>query len=378
MKKTNLFIAACLLLATLSFAQGSQTTNETDLPAGWWQIPKSPVIMTFGGYVKTDLIHDFDPIGSPDYFDVSTIPTNGAKGESTHFNVKETRFKLDVKDPGKGLRAYFEGDFYGSGSSFRIRHAYVEYKGLLAGQTWSNFMDETIIPPTLDFEKPAAYAFARHGMVRYKHAMGDNMYFAVALEESKAAGQAPAAPGTFENPLPDFTGRFRVTGDWGHVQISAFLATIRYRYATGEKDDVSLYGGNLSGQLNFLKKDKIIYQAVYGPGLGRYRGGLSVGLDENGQLQTITDLGLTLGVEHYWTDKLSSLVTYNIGTSDNTAGQAGSALYGTSYLAANLIYNIMKGTFVGVEYLRGQREDLDGDKGTANRLQFSVRYSFNM
>lgn len=378
MKKPLFGLLTILLLSTSVFSQQVTTTTDSVLPPGWWQLPKSPVIMTFGGYVKTDLIHDFDPIDSPDFFDVSKIPTDGSEGESTHINVKETRLRLDVRNPDKGLRAYFEGDFYGSGSSFRIRHAYVEYKGLLAGQTWSNFMDENIIPATLDFEKPAAYAFARQGMIRYKHSISDKMYFAVALEESKASGVAPTEPGSFENPLPDFTGRFRVTGDWGHVQLSGFLATIRYRYATGGNENVSLYGGNLSGQLNFLKKDKLIYQAVYGPGVGRYRGGLSVGPDENGDLVALTDMGFTLGVEHYWSDKFSTLVTYNMGGVDNAAGLPGTSLKNASYFAANLLYHLMKGTFVGVEYLRGEREDESGATGTANRLQFSVRYTFNM
>ena len=127
-----------------------------------------------------------------------------------------------------------------------------------------------------------------------------------------------------------------------------------------------------------MKKDKIIYQVVYGPGIGRYRGGESVALDQNGNLETLTDLGLTLGVEHYWTDKLSTLLVYNYGKVDNTVGQPGSALESTNYFAANLIYNFMKGTFIGVEYLRGNREDFNGADGTANRLQMSVRYSFNM
>ncbi len=378
MKKTTLSLSVCILLGTAAFSQEPATTEVPELPAGWWQIPQTPVIFTFGGYVKTDMIHDFDAIGSPDFFDVSKIPTDGTDGETTHFNVKETRLKLDVKYPEKNLRAYIEGDFYGSGSSLRIRHAYLEYKGLLAGQTWSNFMDENIIPPTLDFEKPAAYAFARHGMIRYKQPVSASSYFSVALEESNATGQAPSDPGKFENPLPDLTARFRVTKDWGHVQLSGFLASIRYRFDGGQKEDVTLYGCNLSGQFNFLKKDMLIYQVVYGPGIGRYRGGQSVALDQNGELETLTDLGVTLGLQHYWTDNLSSLVVYNYGEVENTDGQPGSALESTNYFAANLIYHLMKGTFIGVEYLRGTREDFNGADGTANRLQMSVRYSFNM
>jgi hypothetical protein len=378
MKKTTLFLIALLLIGTSTYSQEKEYSADVELPKGWWQIPKTPVIFTFGGYIKTDLIHDFDPIGSPDFFDVTQIPTDGSKGQDTRFNVKETRLLLDVKYPEKGLRAYLETDFYGSGGALRIRHAFVEYKGLLAGQTWSNFMDESTIPATLDFEKPAAYVFARHGMIRYKHDINANMYIGIALEESRGTGQAPTEAGNFESPLPDLTGRFRITKDWGHIQISAFLASIKYRFTAGGTDDVTLYGGNLSGQFNFLKRDKIIYQAAYGPGLGRYRGGESVALDQNGNIEAITDFGLSLGIEHHWNDKFSSLLFYNYGRVENTDGQPGSAAESGTYFAANLLYNVMKGTFIGVEYLRGNRQDFGGADGTANRLQFSVRHSFNM
>lgn len=105
MKNSILFLNLYLLLATAAFPQNQVASAEDELPAGWWKIPKTPVIFTFGGYVKADMIYDFDPIGSPDFFDVSKIPTDGSKGQTTHFNVKETRLKLDVRYPENGLRA---------------------------------------------------------------------------------------------------------------------------------------------------------------------------------------------------------------------------------------------------------------------------------
>ena len=76
-KTILLYFLTCMLCATTVYSQEKETTSKTELPAGWWQIPKSPVIFTFGGYIKADMIHDFDAIGSPDFFDVSTIPTDG-------------------------------------------------------------------------------------------------------------------------------------------------------------------------------------------------------------------------------------------------------------------------------------------------------------
>lgn len=336
--------------------------------------------MKIGGYVKFDLIHDFNPIGSPDFFDVSKIPTDGSKGESTHLNAKESRVFLDfIKQTKVGaLRAYVEGDFYGTGGAFRLRHAFVEIGGKwLAGQWWSNFMDESIIPGTLDFELPAAYVFTRHPIFRYKHALSPDAYLAFALEEPGANGQAPMEPGKFESPLPDLTARYRVTKKWGHVQLSAFAGKLQYRFDTGNTESVTLFGVNLSGQFNLLEKDKIIYQAVYGPGVGRFRGGLSAGLDSNGNLETLTDSGLTIGYQHQWTGAFTSFVVFNQGSNDNTEGQPGTSVHMTNYLAANLIWHFVENAYAGIEYLHGTREDFDETSGTANRLQMSVKYIFN-
>ncbi len=239
-------------------------------------------------------------------------------------------------------------------------------------------MDEDIIPNTLDFEKPAAYAFARHAMFRYKHALSEHAYFAIALEEPNTNAQAPSASGKFESPLPDLTARYRITKPWGHLQLSAFAAKLVYRFDAGGTDDVILLGGNISGKLNLVdKKDKLIYQVVYGLGAGRFRGGLSAGLDENGNLEALPESGITIGYEHQWNSSFSSLILYNQGRVDNTEGQPLDAIKGADYVAANLLWHFADRALVGVEYLWGLRKDYNDEDGTANRIQFSVKYAFN-
>ena len=116
---------------------------------------------------------------------------------------------------------------------------------------------------------------------------------------------------------------------------------------------------------------------MYGPGVGRYRGGLSAGLDANGNLEAIVDKGITVGYQHQWSEKFTSLAVYNHGIIENTSGQMDNSLHMTNYTAANLIWHFTPKAFVGVEYLYGEREDKDGSEGYANRLQFSVKYVFN-
>jgi hypothetical protein len=44
---------------------------------------------------------------------------------------------------------------------------------------------------------------------------------------------------------------------------------------------------------------------------------------------------------------------------------------------ANLRWMPAPQIMTGVEYLQGRREDLSGDSGVNNRIQFSMRYAFN-
>ena len=378
MKKVILIPVHLFLLIATLFSQ--ETTAPPEVPPGWWMIPKTSTKIKLGGYVKLDLIYDLDPIGSPDFFDVSKIPVDGSEGTSTHFHIKETRLYLDAKTPFKNseIRTYIEGDFFGTSGAFRVRHAFVDIADkLLVGQYWSNFMDESIIPPTLDYEKPAAYAFARHAMLRWKHKFSDATYLGVAIEEPSSNAIAPTEPGHYENPLPDLTARFRFTKTWGHVQLSGFGGQIRYRFNTGEKEDISLFGGNLSGQINLLKKDKLIYQALYGPGVGRYRGGFSAAPDDNGDLKAVTGMGYTIGYQHFWSDDWSSYIMYNYGSNDTSEDEPDTTIKAVSYIAANLIWHFTHNAFAGIEYLYGTREDVDGADGDANRVQMSVSYTFN-
>ncbi len=327
-----------------------------------------------------DLIHDFNPIASPDFFDITKIPTDGSKGQSTHIHAKETRFNLDVRTNTKvgTLRAFVEGDFYGTNGAFRLRHALVEInEKWLAGQWWSNFMDESMIPNTLDFEKPGAYLFARNPMLRYKLPLSGDSYFAFALEEPHANAQAPAGTGAFENPLPDLTGRYRLNKPWGHLQLSAFVAKLVYHFDTNATDEVPLYGASVSGQFNVAKSDRLFYQVGYGPGVARFRGGMSAAINANGELEALTDFGYTLGYERHWSPSVYSIFVYNHGEVDNTAGQPGTAVNEGSYAAADVIWKLTDKALVGVEYLWGMRKDLSGADGRANRIQFSVKYAFN-
>jgi hypothetical protein len=116
---------------------------------------------------------------------------------------------------------------------------------------------------------------------------------------------------------------------------------------------------------------------LYGPGAGRYRSGLSAAPDANGSIQALIDWGATISFEHAWSEKFSSYLIYNTGRVVNSEGQANSALEGVDYAAANVIWKFAPGASTGIEYLWGLRQDKGAATGTANRIQWSVKYIFN-
>ena len=388
----RLLVATLLLLALPSVGLGNTLARdpeeehqpeESEPPRerfdGTFEIPNSEITLKLGGYVKLDFIHDFDAIGSEDKFDPSTIPTDGSDGENTRLHAKQSRLSLDFHRPTRRgpARIFVESDFFGSGNSLRLRHAFGSVGPLLAGQTWSTFMDEDAIPPTLDFEEPRVFIFVRQAMIRWTWRRSDRLLVALALEEPDAEIEPPAGvAGSSEDPLPDLTFRIRRTGGAGHVQFSGFVGQARFRADEGGEDDETIWGINLSGNLAAGGRDRFRFQLAHGDGLARYRGAPAVATDENGRLEAIPTGSITVSYQHFWNDRLWSHVVYSYGEEDNTAGQGADAIKEVEYAALNLVWELAEGISVGAEWLYGSREDNGGAAGEANRLQVVFQLGF--
>jgi len=350
-------------------------------PAKGLQVVTGDYTWKFGGYIKVDAIHDFDQIGNRDAFDVRTIPTTGStdNGSNTRIHARQTRFNLDVRGPGDPeigeFHAFVEGDFFGDGNSFRLRHAYGELGPILGGQTWTTFMDEDAMPETLDFETPVAYPMIRQGQIRWTQKLDDGDYWAVALEDPDSDIIAPAGvPGEAKEPLPDLAARVRWNNARGHVQLGLFAGMARFSPDDGSADDVGLWGLNLSTKLETVGDDSAIVQLTYGDGVGRYRGGVTAAPDADGNLEAVPIFGALLSYQHYWNTRWRSSLGYSWADADLPAGTTPGASENLTYGYVNLIRQITARCWAGVEYLHGTRETFDDASGSANRVQLSIRF----
>lgn len=374
-------LAAAFALAPALRAAPQAIAAPPPAPAKGIQWTTGDYAWKVGGYVKVDVIHDFDEIGSTDSFDPRTIPTDdtGEPGDATRIHARQTRFNLDIRGPTDmgDFRAFFEGDFFGDKGTFRMRHAYGSVGRVLGGQTWTAFMDDAAMPETLDFESPIAFPMVRQAQVRWTQPMEDGSYWAVALEdpdsdviEPDGAAEADEA----DEPLPDLTARLHLENARGHVQLGLFGGMARFDPVVGSTDDVALWGVNLSTKLETFGSDNAIVQVTYGDGVGRYRGGTTAAPDADGDLEAVPTLGLMGAYQHVWSADYRSTLAYSWGEGDLPDGVPATANEELTYLAANLIWQFTDRAWAGIEYLYGSRDTFDGADGDAHRLQLALRY----
>ena len=163
-------------------------TPTADLPA-----PVAEVVVY--GYVKGDVIYDFDGI-KLNTFSVPAIWSNPNRGdEHWRFHAFQSRFGIRSRtDTAIGqIRSTIEGDFFGAPfasdlGEFRLRHAYGEWDitpawTFLAGQTWRTADLHPLGIGTVDFSGYAGpNSYPRAGQVRMTYHAGP-ISWAVAIEQ---------------------------------------------------------------------------------------------------------------------------------------------------------------------------------------------------
>jgi hypothetical protein len=375
-------------------ATDQPTTSTTEPAVAPVTTPKLPALpklewtvgdykVKIGGYVKLDLLHDFNQIGSTDSFDPRTIPTSfdpSVPDQNTQMQAKQTRLNLDISSSGP-LHIFVEGDFFGTSGAFRLRHAYGEMKvadedKLLAGQTWTTFMDTDGMPETLDFESPTAFPQIRLAQARYTHDLGNGSYFAFAIEDPANDVVLPTGvSGSVGNLTPDLDAALNWNRERAHVRLGLWGGAVRFNETNGTTQDQPLWGLNLSSKVMTTGKDNAIAQLTYGDGIGRFRGGDVAAINASNNLVPLDVIALMGSYQHHWSDEYRSNIVYSWGAVTNTpSGLPPDTTKRTEYLAINFIWQFDPRAWTGIEYLYGSRDSVSHDRGADNRLQLSIRF----
>ncbi|MFV1984884.1 MAG: DcaP family trimeric outer membrane transporter [Thiohalomonadales bacterium] len=332
------------------------------------------------------------------------------KDGNFYASVRQTRLGFKTTTPVKNdtIKTIFEFELFGVGSdegqtTFRLRHAYGEYKQLGAGQTWSVFMDPDVFPDSIEYWGPNGMVFYRNIQLRYTPMTGTNSV-AIAFEQPGGSGD----PGVLADdpritdfkarwPLPDLSAQYRRTGSWGHFQVAGILRAIEVDdLGTDPVDNSQSFTGwgiNLSSNIKF-SDDTLKLQVVYGEGITNYLndatsdiGALQVGNPD--LAETLPLLGIVAFFDRTWNKRFTSTFGYSYQDIDNSIGQTASAFRTGQYALANLLYHPIKNITWGVELQWAKRENKgDGLTDKINtvtrlikssddvRLQFSFKYNF--
>jgi hypothetical protein len=366
-----------------------------DFP-GSIRIPGTDAAVKLGGRVRTSVVLTLDPLGTDDRFLTNSIPVGGGEvqGESkrTNISARASRFNIEFRTPSgrEQLRAFFEGDFAGTSNAFRLRHAYAQYLGWIAGQTWSTFSDPAAAPEDLDFEGISSENVIRQPLVRYWWRPAEKMRAAAAIETPAVS----LTGGVGVNLFPDIIGRLyweHVTD--GHLQAAVVLRQIRGEAQPGDVRSDWACGGSLSGVLPIRARglaDQAIFQVNGGVGISRYindlnsLGGQDAVFDSTtGELEALPAFGWYGSYEHTWKTwqategrRLRSTLLWSYVRVFNLDFQAADSYQKTHRLAINAVFSPFERLDAGFEYIYGRRINKDGQSGSASQLQLVMLCRF--
>ncbi len=323
---------------------------------------------------------------------MNSIPADGssaaAQSGRTTIHARETRLNLDLRSEGSGghhFRAFVEGDFFGDGNAFRLRHGYGEFGPILGGQTWSTFQDISARGLTIDFEGPDGEVFVRQAMIRFTHKIDANWTVAVAAENPTPQFAVPSSlTGSARSSMPDIPAYVRYQRGAGHVQVAGLLRQLRFDSTDDSVEDASTAGWGFNGTfvLPVAKSHKLLGQFAIGEGTGRYIEGLSgqnldAVLTPSGELQGVRTQSGNVSSIHQWSPTVKTGLAFSTSYVDDHSGLPSTAIDRLVDVRGNVIWTPYRLVDIGGELLWGERRNKNGTSGDAWRFQFAIIYRLN-
>ncbi len=366
-------IAAALIGASSSASALTLSTQNADV--------------TLYGYAEMNASYDFDEnIAASTRSGAFSLLGGDDKDVKGHFGMDAFQSRVGIHVvTDQDLKVRVETDFRGGGGGqIRLRQAYGEYKGWLAGQAWSNGMTFTGITPGLDFDGTPGMPGREARVAQVRYTTG-NVSFSI---EEPSTG-LPSIVGTnkAKDSLPIVTARYENTA--GGLRYAAGGLLQQVSFDDGVVDDSVLgYSGFIAA--TFEATDRLTLRGAfnYGDGAGTslYRTGSNFFAEDaylNGNdLETIEGTAAVLGAS-FVAGPGSIHLQYGYAASDwdKALADLGSAEIGIKHeknekASLGYLWSPIQNTRLGLEYSYFNRELVNGDKADANRLIFAAQYRF--
>lgn len=365
---------------------------------GSWRMPGTQTSIKIGGFAKLDAIYDANHAYGGQFANFANIPLDNsglANAGDSQFNMhaRSTRINFETSTPTElgALKTFIEADFFGtaagnrktlSGEGIQLRHAYGQVGKVLAGQTWSNFMDLDAYPESLDFVGPTGLAFIRQAQVRYTDTFADKYTWSVAAEAPHTDYTSPTATDVDLSDMPDLTAKLQYKDTFGHVAGRVLVRhLVEGNTGAASSSGEYGYGLGLSGKFFVNEKDAFMFEVQGGDGIGRYIFDVANSNNGttyvNGTVEPQFAWGGYAAYQHYWADDWRSNFILGYAAIDNDTNRTG--LNVNREIASghvNLIWSPAPSYRIGVEYMHGYREQESGMSGSLDRIQTSFMYLF--
>ena len=320
--------------------------------------------LIFGGYIKVDTRYTDGNIQANDYwYGSGTVIAE----DQSNFGIAVNETRINTKYIHGDVTGFIEMDFYGdavsgggneiisNSSNPRIRHAFIKYKDVLVGQTWTTFQNTSSLAEAADFGGPlVASAFIRQGQIRYT-----NGGLQISIENPESfGGNRIATSDTGGDSTPDFIAKYTFSGDWGNVSVSG----LGRRLESTLGNTHSAFGYGVAGRIKTTGKDDFRFQ-LHGGEVGRYVG-VAASTDIVGE-EVEETTSVMVAYRHFWTENTRSTVFYGNTTTDETDRDR-------THWGVNVFKNYTKDLSFGVELGNFEMAEFDAD---SNYFQISAKYN---
>jgi hypothetical protein len=289
---------------------------------------------------------------SPSRYGWATVTPNAMVGDIT------TKIEMDLN----GLNQ--------SSSNFHLRHAYATVGGFLMGQTWSNFLDLSAYPETINWQGVlgnAGFDTPRRAQIRYTFTIDKQSTFAISVEKNQGLdGDSYVGAGAVvDAKLPAVVAAYTYSDSWGHIGVRA-LANEHGEYipATAGVASTSWTKESFTGLVGAdfkFGKDDLVLSVYTGQATDDWGVGIQGAVFTNTAARPqacdfYTSTGYVVGYTHVFTPQWrANVYTSGVKFSSNSNIPSTEAPVNTDIKqfidgGVNVFYTIAKGAQWGLEY----------------------------
>lgn len=349
-----------------------------------------------GGTAKATLSYDFGHVIDNGFdFATSAIPMTMAPGNGGKVQISAATSSLYLNivalpHTDNRIGVYINANFTGNNYALALQYAYLKYRGITAGYNYSLFSDIAAAPPSIDNEGPPGLVAVPNGVIDYTRTFGKHWGIGVGIEMPMLSATMSPHTAIVNQRIPDLPAYIQYSWDaTNRVRVSGIIRTLQYRdLITGRNRTQSGWGVKISGTVTPVPAVTCYYQAAYGKGISSY----FIDLDEGGldlvpagpppgHLTAVEGWGGYIGIQYNLTKNLMATTTYSHLRTYADRYTNGSVPWSSQYkyaryALANILWTPMSQVQCGLEYIYGQRVNMDGTQAHDSRLQTMIQVSF--